>query len=120
VARDQRNQRNQASQNQADQRTRLNAELSYQYARQVGRKKAEPGRGGLTEGDLADSEVVEPEPEIDASEHEASADHADPAQAIAPAPKRSIFELPRRDPARASLPSGTVAPGAPTGSSKPK
>jgi hypothetical protein len=116
--RDQRNQRNQAGQagkpDQAD-RTRLNAELSYQYARQVGRKKAEPGRGGMSEelGDLAEAQV---EPDLDASEHEAASEHADAAQAIAPEPRKSIFELPRRDPARPDLPSDTAGLG---GTSKP-
>jgi hypothetical protein len=115
VARDQRDKTD-----KTDQRTRLNAELAFQYARGGVRKKAEPGRGGLSEelGDLAEGEV---ETELDASAHEANAgEQADAAQAIAPEAKKSIFELPRREPARPALPSDTVAPGAPGGPSKPK
>ena len=83
-----------------DQRTRLNAELAHQYSGQ--RKKgpaATPGRSALTAG-LADAVEGELDEQVEGEEGD--------AEAAAPAveneqPKKSLFELPRKEPSRQPL-----------------
>lgn len=80
-----------------DQRTRLNAELAHQYN---GRKKGAavtPGRSSLT-GELVENQDVAPDgAEVEERELEAEEDVADRE------PKKSLFELPRKDTSRQPL-----------------
>ena len=83
-----------------DQRTRLNAELAHQYGGQ--RKKgpaAAPGRSALT-NEL--TEVVEGELEEPAAEGEGDVEAAAPTVENEQ-PKKSLFELPRKEPSRQPL-----------------
>jgi hypothetical protein len=110
------------------QRSRLNAELAHQFSYQhTGRA---PGRKNrLDEEELAEAPVLDEE---EAAPEQASAEHADP-QAAEREPKKSVFELPRKEPTRQPLPgspftpasagttaANTDAPAAPPPASKPK
>lgn len=97
-----------------DQRTKLNAELAHNYGSARKRTAATPGRSALTtEEQLVDA--VEPELE----EQEEAAEHEEPQ--VAAEPKKSLFELPRKEPSRQPLPgspfgaqAATPQPAAPT------
>lgn len=76
-----------------DQRTRLNAEVAEQYGSVGKRRKDEPGRNALTnELDPAEPEVTDA-PE--AQDAEAAVETEAAAIQQAP-PKKSVFELPRK------------------------
>lgn len=79
-----------------DQRTRLNAELAEQFGALTGDKT--PGRKPLTEDN---AEKDEQEGELDEQHEPAVAEHE--AQQVAAETKRSIFELPRKEPAKPPL-----------------
>ena len=85
-----------------DQRTRLNAELAHQYGgqRKKGGPAAAPGRSALTTG-LADAVEGELEEQVE-GEGEADVEAAAPAVENEQ-PKKSLFELPRKEPSRQPL-----------------
>lgn len=94
--------------------TRLQGELASRYAASTPAKKKQPGQGSLTEGlEVQEAEVEaeqEQEQELDGEAPEVLAE-----------PKKSLFELPRKEPTRPSLLGGGVevappaaAPSAPT------
>jgi hypothetical protein len=89
-----------------DQRTRLQAELAHQYATAAGARKKAPGRNALTE-ELVETDAQEHEGELvephdpAAVEAQAEADVEDPE--AAPEPPKSLFELPRKEPAKPPL-----------------
>lgn len=102
--------------------TRLQGELAHRYSGATpARKKPQPGQGSLTE-------TLE-----EAQEHEVEGEEGD--QDLAPEgerpeilaePKKSLFELPRKEPTRPSLLGGGIeaappaaAPSAPTQASAP-
>ena len=102
-----------------DQRTRLNAELAHQYngSTRRGAGKVTPGRSSLTE-DLVEPAEADVEAEVDEQQE------AEVAQAEAPEreSKKSLFELPRKEPSRQPLLPGVSAaapPAAPAGPAKP-
>jgi hypothetical protein len=109
-----------------DQRTRLNAELAHQYGGAL-KRGAEPGRGSLT-GELVEKQDVAPDgAELEEQELEGQ-DSVE--QEVEPAPRKSLFELPRKEPSRQPLlaspfgaqpttPASPAAPDAP-GSTTPK
>lgn len=80
-----------------DQRTRLNAELAHQYNGSRKRGAESPGRSSLTgeleKQDAAPDGVEVEEQELEAEEQELEAE-----------PKKSLFELPRKEPSRQPLP----------------
>jgi hypothetical protein len=95
------------------EQTRLHSELAARYANQmapVRKKKPEAGRGSLTE-ELEDAapEAEGQEQELEAAELEAAEHEQEP--------KKSLFELPRKEPSRPTLLGGGVeadtASGAP-------
>lgn len=99
-----------------DQRTRLNAELSHQYSTDVG--KATPGRSSLTEN-LTEKQDGEQEHEGELEEQEPEMEGQE-AEVVAREPKKSIFELPRKEPARPPLASpDKPQPAAPAPFGKP-
>ena len=98
-----------------DQRTRLNAELAHQYSGQ--RKKAgpaTPGRNALT-GELTEGVEGELDENV---EGEGDVEAAAPAVENAP-PKKSLFELPRKEPSRQPLLGSTETPAAPAPAAGP-
>jgi len=97
-----------------DQRTRLNAELAHQYGRKRGGPAATPGRNSLT-GEL--DEMQEGEVDAEVEEQEAEAPEAE--QVAAPEQKKSLFELPRKEPSRQPLPSSPVSAASKPGSPPP-
>jgi hypothetical protein len=96
--------------------TRLQSELAHRYSASTpARKKPQPGRGSLTE-DLAEAQEAEVDAEQE-QEHDAEAE----APELLAEPKKSLFELPRKEPIRPSLLGGGIevappaaAPSAPT------
>jgi hypothetical protein len=96
-----------------DQRTRLNAELAHQYSwsRRRGAKPA--GKGSLTEN-LAAEPAHDPTPELDEQRGEQVAE-----QHVAAEPKKSVFELPRKEPSRPALLPEVAAPPSPRAGGAP-
>jgi hypothetical protein len=90
--------------------TKLNGELAHRYQSQgPARKKPRPGQGSLTE-DLAPAE----EAAVDAEqEHEQEAEVEAEGPEVLAEPKKSLFELPRKDPIRPSLLGGGIEVGPP-------
>ncbi len=82
-----------------DQRTRLNADLAHQYGAQVPSGAKKPGKGSGTEN-LADGAEQE---EAQESERDEEVATVEGEQHVAAEPKKSIFELPRKEPSRPSL-----------------
>lgn len=84
--------------------TRLQGELAHRYAGSTpARKKPQPGRGSLTE-DLA--EIAEPEVEGEEGDQELAVEGEAPE--VVAEPKKSLFELPRKEPIRPSLLGGGI------------
>jgi len=84
--------------------TRLQGELANRYSAQAQapkKKKPQPGQGSLTEG--LEEQVVEGE-----QEQEQEQDQEVEGPEILAQPKKSLFELPRKDPIRPSLLGGGV------------
>jgi hypothetical protein len=81
-----------------DQRTRLHAELAAQYG-SAGTTDKAPGRNALTEENPEHEEL--PDGELDEQHEPAAAEHDEQHAAVEP--KKSIFELPRKEPARPPL-----------------
>ncbi len=89
-----------------DQRTRLNAELAHQYN---GRKKGAavtPGRSSLT-GELVEEHEPAPPDGAEVEEQELETAEEDLADRE---PKKSLFELPRKEPSRQPLLSSPFGP----------
>jgi hypothetical protein len=87
--------------------TRLQGELAHRYTAQAPttKKKPQPGQGSLTEG----LEEVAVEGELDQhAEQEQEQDVEGEGPEILAQPKKSLFELPRKDPIRPSLLGGGV------------
>jgi DNA-binding protein H-NS len=82
--------------------TRLQGELAHRYAASTPVRKKQPGQSSLTE-DLAEKE----EGDVDA-EQEAEQEVEGEAPEVLAEPKKSLFELPRKDPIRPSLLGGGV------------
>lgn len=82
--------------------TRLQGELAHRYTAQAPatKKKPQPGQGSLTEG--LEEQVVEGE-----QEQEQEQEHEGDAEVVVE-PKKSLFELPRKDPIRPSLLGGGI------------
>jgi hypothetical protein len=85
--------------------TRLQGELAHRYATSTPVRKKQPGRGSLTE-DLAETQ----EDEVDADQEPQQ--EAESPEVLAE-PKKSLFELPRKDPIRPSLLGGGIEVDAP-------
>ena len=90
-------------------RTRLNNEIAFRYGANanVRAPRRKPGQSSLTEDLRSDAE-----PELEETvEQQADQEAAAPSAAATPAaaePKKSLFELPRKEPARPSLLGGGV------------
>lgn len=81
-------------------KTRLNNEIAYRYGANAGARQTrrKPGQSSLTEDLAPDSE-----PEIDEQAAEQPAPAQEGPAAASAEPKKSLFELPRKEPARPSL-----------------
>jgi hypothetical protein len=84
--------------------TRLQGELAHRYAAATPAKKKQPGQSSLTE-ELAEKQEGEVEAEVE-QEQEAGVE-ADAPELLAE-PKKSLFELPRKEPIRPSLLGGGI------------
>jgi len=104
-----------------DQRTRLNAELAHQYNGQKKGTRPAPGRSALTSGLTEQPAELEEEQQEGEGEEDGAA-LAEPQQEQ---PKKSLFELPRKEPSRQPLlgatssltdpPPAPAAPATPAG-----
>jgi hypothetical protein len=81
-----------------DQRTRLNAELAHQYSGSRRRGAKPVGKGSLTQNMAPQPAAQDQEAEL-----EEEGGDQDAEQQVAAEPKKSLFELPRREPSRPSL-----------------
>lgn len=101
-----------------DQRTRLNAELAGQFNSGARKPGVTPGRSSLT-GELVET-ADGAEPELAEEEVQVA---EEPQEVVAREPKKSLFELPRKEPSRQPLLSSssvdTKKPGAPGAAPKP-
>jgi hypothetical protein len=84
--------------------TKLQGELAHRYAAATPARKKQPGRGSLTE-DLAEKQEGEVEAE---AEQEQEQDIEAEGPEVLAEPKKSLFELPRKDPIRPSLLGGGI------------
>lgn len=98
-------------------RTRLNNEIAYRYGANTGGRQTrrKPGQSSLTE-DLATDADPQLEETTEAQGTEAGVAEPQAADAIAAEPRKSLFELPRKEPARPSLLPDVPAPASPSSS----
>lgn len=101
-----------------DQRTRLNAEVAQQYGGSSTKRgpAVKPGRNALT-GELVETQEAAP----DGVELEEQELEGEEREVVETAPKKSLFELPRKEPSRQPLPASPFGaqPAAPAASAAP-